>query len=154
MSTDVDKPHDLALERRDKLTKLERLMLEHPDHLTPIDFVTTHTFGPGFYARTIEIPADCAIIGKIHRTRHSNLLSKGRIVVFTEDGGQQELEAPHVFVAEPGTKRAGYALTDTVWTTIHITDETDLEKLEAELIAPSYNALELENERGSAKCLG
>jgi hypothetical protein len=29
-----------------------------------------------------------------------------------------------------------------VWTTIHASDETDLDKLEAQLIAPSFEALE------------
>jgi hypothetical protein len=35
-----------------------------------------------------------------------------------------------------------YALEDTVWTTIHITEETDLDKIEDYVIAKDYAALE------------
>ena len=35
-----------------------------------------------------------------------------------------------------------YALEDTVWTTIHVTEETDLEKIEDYVIAKSYDELE------------
>jgi hypothetical protein len=41
-------------------------------------------------------------------------------------------------VSEPGTKRAVYAETDVVWTTIHPTEETDLEKIEEEVIAKTF----------------
>lgn len=53
-----------------------------------------------------------------------------------------DIEAPYTFVSEPGTKRAVLALEDTLWTTVHVTDETDLEKIEEYVIAPTYEALE------------
>ena len=43
----------------------------------------------------------------------------------------------------PGTKRAVYAHPDVVWTTIHLTNETDLDKIEAEVIAPTYQDYQL-----------
>ena len=97
----------------------------------------THHFAPGVYARQIFIPADHTIIGKIHRHAHVNVLMQGRIRVTTE-AGQQILEAPKIWVSEPGTKRACYAETDTIWVTIHATDETDLVKIEAEVISPVF----------------
>lgn len=100
-----------------------------------------HYFADGIYAREIYIPKGVLLTGKIHRTRHLNIISKGRIAVVTEDG-ERVIEAPCTFVAEAGTKRAGLALEDTVWTTIHASKETDLGKLEDELIAPSFEALE------------
>ena len=45
-------------------------------------------------------------------------------------------------VSEPGTKRAVVAETDAVWTTIHLTNETDLAKIESEVIAASFEEYE------------
>ena len=112
-------------------------MLEQPQ----VEIEPTHYFADGIYAREIVIPAGTLLTGKIHRTRHLNIVSKGKIAVVTEDG-QKIIEAPCTFVAEAGTKRVGLALEDTVWTTIHASQETDLDKLETELIAPSFEALE------------
>jgi len=124
---------------RDNILALERSMLEQPQ----VEIEPTHYFADGIYAREIVIPAGTLLTGKIHRTRHLNIVSKGKIAVVTEDG-QKIIEAPCTFVAEAGTKRVGLALEDTVWTTIHASQETDLDKLETELIAPSFEALEAE----------
>jgi hypothetical protein len=52
-----------------------------------------------------------------------------------------KIAAPATFVSQPGTKRVVYALKDTVWTTVHVTESTDLDEIEAEIIAPSFEAL-------------
>lgn len=96
-----------------------------------------HHFAPGLYAREIFIPAGILIIGKIHRHSHVNTISKGKVVVATEFG-LEELTAPHSFVSQPGVKRSVLALEDTIWTTYHPTDETDLDKIEEYVIAPSF----------------
>ena len=44
---------------------------------------------------------------------------KGSIIVLTETNGVELLQAPLMIVSEEGTQRIGYAVTDTVWTTIH-----------------------------------
>lgn len=107
-----------------------------------LEIETRHYFAKGLYAREITIPKGCLLTGKIHKTEHLNIVSKGKIAVVTEFG-QQIIEAPCTLVSQPGTKRAGLALEDTVWTTVHGTNETDLEKLEAELIAPDYEILDV-----------
>lgn len=101
----------------------------------------THHFAPGLYAREIFLPAGVRIIGKIHRHAHVNTISKGRVTVFTEFG-TQDLQAPVSFVSQPGTKRAVVAHEDTIWTTYHPTQETDLAKIEQHVIAPSFEAYE------------
>jgi hypothetical protein len=111
--------------------------------LPQIDPPLKHHFAEGSYAREMLIPAGSMIIGKIHRHAHVNVISKGRIYVATEFG-TQILEAPVTFVSQPGTKRAVYAITDTVWTTIHVTDETDLAKVEDIVICPDYETFERE----------
>lgn len=96
---------------------------------------TSHHFADGLYGRELFIPAGTILTGKMHRGRHLNVLAQGDITVWTEDG-MKRLQAPAVIVSEPGTKRVGYAHTDTVWITIHASEETDLAALEAELIVP------------------
>ncbi len=78
-----------------------------------------HSFAPGVYAREMEIPAGTLLIGKIHKHKHHNFLMKGSIIVLTETNGVELLQAPLMIVSEEGTQRIGYAITDTVWTTIH-----------------------------------
>lgn len=105
-----------------------------------IDCPVTHHIAPGSYAREMNIPAGVLIVGKIHRHAHINVISKGRVHVVTE-AGAETLDAPVTFVSEQGTKRVVLAETDTVWTTVHATDETDLDKIEAFVIAESYEDL-------------
>jgi quercetin dioxygenase-like cupin family protein len=107
------------------------------DELCPV----THHHAPGLYAREIFIPAGVLIVGKIHKHSHVNTISKGRVIVATEFG-TQELVAPVTFVSVPGTKRAVVAQEDTIWTTYHPTEETDLAKIEEEVIAPDFLAYE------------
>lgn len=122
---------------RDKILKLEEALRRLP----PIDAPVFHHFSDGIYARELHIPKGATLTGKIHRKAHLNVLAKGEIRVLTEHG-MKTLKAPCVIESFPGIKRAGHALEDTVWITFHATHETDLEKIEAEFIAPSFDALE------------
>lgn len=119
---------------RRKLYELQASMDGLPDVECPLQ----HTFAPGVYVRTIFIPAGSVVVGKIHKHRHANVLSQGHVTVLTEGGGLEELHGPLTMVSEPGTKRAVYAHTDTVWTTIHPTDKTELADIEEETIAKNY----------------
>ena len=112
----------------------------------------THTFTPlqeefgcCTYARQMFIPKGTLIIGKIHRHSHLNFILKGKVKVSTEFGSK-ELIAPCSFVSEVGLKRAVLAEEDTIWVTVHLTkftSEQDLDKMEDELIAPSYDDMGL-----------
>lgn len=102
----------------------------------------THHFAPGMYAREMFIPKGTVIVGKMHRHAHLSSVTKGRILVATEHGNR-EVSAPAVFVSEAGVKRAGYALEDTIWVTYHATEGTDLAEIEAELIVPESEVLEM-----------
>lgn len=111
-------------------------------NLPEVDMPLQHVFAPGAYARTIFIPAGSVIVGKIHKHQHLNILSMGHVTVFTEGGGEEDLHGPLTMVSPPGTKRAVLAHTDTVWTTIHLTNETDLDKIEEHVIAKTYEEYE------------
>lgn len=120
---------------RERLDALEAELLRHPQ----VEIPPRHYFAKGLYAREITIPRGTLLTGKIHTTQHLNIISQGEISVLTEHGPKR-VKAPCTLVSPPGTKRAGYAHEDTVWTTIHAnpTDETDVDKLEALLITPTY----------------
>ena len=100
-----------------------------------------HVFAPGAYAREIFIPAGSIVVGKIHKHAHLNMLMNGRVTVITEKG-REELTGPLTMVSQAGTKRALYAHEDTVWVTVHLTEETDLAKIEDEIIAKDFKELE------------
>jgi hypothetical protein len=104
--------------------------------LPQIDIEPVHWFADGIYAREITILAGTLLTGKMHRTQHLNIISKGSITVWSAEHGAKRIDAPCTFVASPGTRRVGFAHEDTVWTTVHATTETDLDKLEVELIEP------------------
>lgn len=99
-----------------------------------------HQFIPGAYARGMRAPAGTLLVGKIHRNPCFNFILTGRVIVFDE-GGRKEILAPAFFVSPAGIKRVMYVIEDLIWYNVHGSKETDLEQLELELIAPSYNDL-------------
>lgn len=110
-------------------------------YYSPID----ENYGCGTYARQMFIPKGTLIIGKIHRHQHLNFIMQGRVSVSTEFGPKY-FEAPCIFVSEVGLKRAVIAEEDTIWVTVHLTKhlgEENLDKMEEEVIAPSYKELGL-----------
>ena len=119
---------DLALISRQKVEALEDEIAKFPQADCPV----RHYFAPGLYAREMTIPKDVVLTSAVHKTEHLCTVSAGRILVQTDDG-LIEFKAPCTFVSKPGAKRAGYALEDTVWTTYHATNETDLDRLAEEL---------------------
>ena len=122
---------------RNKIMNLQSC-LEVMAETDPVDCPLVHHFAPGLYAREILLPKDSLVVGKIHKHSHVNNISKGSVIVYTEFG-MEEYHAPCQFISKPGTKRAVYALEDTVWTTYHPTNETDLEIIEEQVIAKSFD---------------
>ncbi len=119
---------------RSDILKLQDAIAAMPQVEQPV----AHYFAPGLYARECTLLKDSLVVGKIHKHAHINTISKGRVLVSTEFG-TDELCAPCTFVSIPGTKRAVLALEETIWTTYHPTEETDLEKIEEHVIAKSYD---------------
>ncbi len=101
----------------------------------------THFLADGIYARQMFIPAGMCIVGAIHKFAHINTISQGIIRVVSEFGSD-ELVAPITFVSQAGTKRAVFAVTDTIWTTYHATEETDISVIEKQIVCESYDDLE------------
>jgi quercetin dioxygenase-like cupin family protein len=120
----------------DKVKQLEQGII---DELELLDLEVEHVFVPGWYIRKLHIPAGCVLTGKIHATEHICAVEKGRILVRTVgEEGVKQLVAGDRFVSQPGVKRVGYALEDTVFVNEHVNndDTRDLALLESRLIIP------------------
>lgn len=103
-----------------------------------VEFEVINHFSNGVYARELHIPKGTVLVGKIHKHENLNIISKGDISVLTEEGVKR-VTAPATVVSPPGTKRVGYAHEDTVWTTIHATEETDVDVIEKLMIAETFS---------------
>ena len=102
--------------------------------LPPVEIPVKDYFSKGVYAREIFIPKGTVITGKIHKFTNLNIMSQGEMSVLTEDGIKR-VKAPFTIVSPPGTRRVAYAHEDTIWTTIHGTEKTDVDEIEAEFVA-------------------
>lgn len=116
------------LSEREKVMRLEHLLEEYPQAECPV----WHHFAPGLYARKMLIPKGTVLTGAVHKTEHLCIIS-GDIEVSTDDGMRRITDSHAIITSSPGAKRAGYAHEDTYWTTVHATNETDLDKLVEEL---------------------
>lgn len=127
-------------ERRDKLVEFEQVC-KSVESEAGVEIEPKVYSADGVYAREIFIPKGTALVGEIHLKAQINVVSKGKIRVATEEG-VKEIEAPCTFVSPAGTKRAGYVLEDTVWTTFLPTDKVSDEEVYGEFIAPDYETLD------------
>ena len=114
------------------LDELEVALAKHERVELPVK----HMFTKGMYIREIRIPADTMLTSMTHKTEHPFVISEGAIKVTSDNEGSQYYEAPYTGITKPNTRRALHALTDVVWTTFHVTDETDVEKICEEILEP------------------
>lgn len=121
-----------------KIHEFEKVIAAQPQ----LEIKVTHHFSKGVYAREIFIPKGALIVGKIHKHENLNIVSRGEISFISIDGAKR-VKAPYTVVSSPGVKRIGYAHEDTVWTSIHGTDEKDVNKIEEEFIAKDYGEVEV-----------
>ena len=112
-------------------------------HFTPLD----EDYGCSTYARELFMPKGMVIVGKLHKKAHLTFLMKGTMLVVSENGGNQRLTGPTTFVSPAGVKRAFYIEEDATLVCVHLTKETseeNLDKVEEEVISPTYEAMGLE----------
>lgn len=138
MEIEVMRERALQLGRREAILRLQDAIISEGRDVGPASCPVKHHFAPGSYGREMTLPAGLVVVGKIHKHAHINVISKGRVQVFTEQEGVLELAAPCTFVSSPGTKRVVHVLEETVWTTVHVTDKTDLAEIEREVIATDF----------------
>lgn len=135
-------PDDLNFElmSKDEIRELISRVEKAMENGIQIEIPIEHHFSHKVYAREMRVPKGTMLVGKIHRFENLNILSSGEVTVISIDGAKR-VKAPFTFVGSPGSKRLFYMHEDTVWTTIHGTEETDLEKIENKFIAKNYEEL-------------
>lgn len=101
--------------------------------LPQVECPLNHHFCGGVYARQITMPADTFVIGKRHKTSHFNIILKGKAHVLI-DGVVSLVEAPCILNSEENIRKILYIIEDMTWVTIHATQETDISKLENDLV--------------------
>ena len=128
---------------REQIEKLQAEMSQMPREALQAAADAMHTehfFHGGMYARKLSRPAGTLIVGKVHKQDHYFLCAKGEIIAWTE-GGMKHLYAGDIVQSKPGTKRVTLAVTDAIGITFHVTDKTDLDEIEKDLIEPDELAL-------------
>ncbi len=106
---------------------------------------TTHFFAGGMYCRRIAIPAGNVIVSKTHKTEHLFIGCVGELAVAGQ-GENYILRPGDVMPSPVGTKRAVTALSDVVVMTIHKTDITSVDELEAELMEDGFSMYDVNNQ--------
>lgn len=121
----------LLLPSADEVRRLEAELLALPQ----VDLATENLVHGGMCARTILIPAGTALTGAL--TNMDNVCVMFGDIEVTTDEGVKRLTGYHVLPAKAGAKRAGFAHSDTWWTTIWPTGLADIEAIEDEATSES-----------------
>ena len=115
-----------------KVIRLQAQMLALPQE--PVASVFAH--GGGIAAKAVLMRSGTMAIGAMHRFENMSLMTRGDISVATESGVVRHTvtDAPILIISPPGTKRAAYVHADTYWVSLHATDKSTVEEVEAEFI--------------------
>ena len=97
-----------------------------------------HGFADVLYTRQIEMPAGQVIVGKVHLKSGAFFLLSGSMDILSESGVMR-VSAPHHGVTPAGTQRVVRTVTDCVYVTVHATDLTDTDEIEAELTSVDFD---------------
>ncbi len=130
-----------SLPIRDKIMLVEERMRARPDAMIGDSAPLVHSFAEGLYIREITMPAGYLAVTKIHKYSHAAFVLRGTVTII-EEGGMRTVSGPASFVTRAGTKRIVYCHTEVVWTTVHATRETDIDKIEDEIIAKRFDERE------------
>jgi hypothetical protein len=124
------------------LDVLEKKMFRFPQ----VDCPLVHRFTEGMYIREIFMPAGTLVTTLVHKTNHPFVITKGKVSVWN-DGAVEHLEAPHVGITKPGTRRLIVIHEDTTWITFHATELTDPDEIAETICDTRANPMLDENDR-------
>jgi hypothetical protein len=103
---------DIAVDNRQNFAKLAQALSELDTTFEP---PVWHYQAKGLFGRRAFAPAGSCILTLVHKQEHFTVALSGRCLVVDQDGNKTEVEAPNVWVTQPGTQRALIALTDVEW---------------------------------------
>jgi hypothetical protein len=156
-----DEMYNLALKKREekqslqlskeqfrtRIMKVENNIENHHNGLTGESLQKLnplkHSFADGCYIREIFNPKGELLVTKIHKVSHPFFLMQGDMTILMKDGIKR-IKAPHYGVTPAGTKRIIYCHEDCVFVTVHATKETNIEKIEEEVIAKDFDEFDKE----------
>ena len=115
---------------RQKVESLQQELSKLPQY----EPETKHYFYGGMYCREVFRHAGVLVVGAVHKKEHFYLIVSGTVAITDGEGNVQEVTGPHLFQSKPGTKRAVFAVTDTLCMTFHATDAVTVEEAEVELV--------------------
>jgi hypothetical protein len=124
----------------EKVRQLEKATLELPQAHIPID----HVFHAGMYARTIKMPAGCALTGAQIKLP-TILIISGDVLIYGKNG-PMHYAGYHVALGQCGRKLAFYALQETWLTMLFPTDATTADEAEMQF-TDEYENLASRKER-------
>ena len=136
LPTDIDNLTNFratALEAEAAMLENGALAGRDSEKLCPVK----HEWAEGCYIREWNCPAGVLTVSKIHKIAHPFFVMSGEVSVLTEHG-VQHIVGPYHGVTPAGTKRVLYTHTPTQWVTVHVTEHTDLDKIEEEIIAKDF----------------
>ena len=131
-----------------RIVKMEKQILLREQTDCPMH----HWLEGEYYYRAILIRRGMLITGARHRLEHE-CIAIGDILVST-DLGLKRIRGYTRLWAEAGKKRIGFALQDTIWVTVHWTDQSSLERIEEWLSYPEeHKALAAVRARRNSRTL-
>jgi hypothetical protein len=95
-----------------------------------------HRYADGVYCREYYMVPGQVAVSMMHRKKNFLVLLTGEVTIWSESG-KSRLKAPQLLTTWPGTKRIVKAHTEVTIVTFQGSHETNLEKLEEELMVPS-----------------
>ena len=130
---EIDKPTSML----DKVQALQAEVSKLPQY----EPETKHYFHGGMYCREVFRHAGVLVVGAVHKKEHFYLIVSGTVQITDGEGNAQEVTGPRLFQSKPGTKRAVYAVTDTLCMTFHATESKTVEEAEAELVEVELDSM-------------
>jgi hypothetical protein len=140
-SIETIKEKSPALFIREAISQLQERMIATPGAMLGDCCPLKHTFAHGLYIREITMPAGILIVTKLHRYSHAAFILQGDVSIM-EETGPRRVCAPASFITPAGTKRVVFTHSETIWTTVHATDKTDIKDIEEDIIAKSFEDMD------------
>ena len=122
---------------REEMEEIEWVMENTPGIGRAEDFDMEHHFANGLYIRVCRIPAGSLAMSRFHLDQHVFFLTQGDMT-FASELGTQRIIAPYNGIHAPGYKKLVYVHEDIVAITVHRSDKTTVEDVEAELFANTF----------------
>lgn len=118
---------DTSIQSAIDVEQLESHMLQLPQAECPV----VHHFGPGVYIREVTLPAGTFAVGHAQRHEHLNIMLTGKVAILGDDGNTKILQAPMIFVGQPGRK-VGLILETCIWQNVYpnTDEERSIDELE------------------------